>query len=45
VILGNRYKNNNEVRFAVDMFNSKEENYVKGLEMINELYLEALRAP
>lgn len=44
-LLGRRYKNDGMIKIGVDMYFKPEENLKKAIEMVNELYLEALRAP
>lgn len=44
-LLGPRYKNDNIMKIVVDMHEDYTQNLEKGIEMVKELYLEALRAP
>ncbi len=45
-LLGDRYKPKEDlIKIKVDSFQKVEENYMRGLEILKELYLETIRAP
>jgi len=44
-LLGPRYKNDNIMKIVIDQYEDPIQNVNKGLEIVKELYFEALRAP